>query len=232
MMKATKLIAAVVGVPMVLGSVALTVLGGIALAVPDDDGWVSAGPIRVSSDAVALVGEDIRIDMGTHIGNGGTHLGWGGVTARIEATSRNGKDIFIGVANDQDVASYLSGVAVARIESFHHDPAFEERNGLTAISPPAEHDIWVASSVDGSLEWDVTDGDWVVVLLSADGSAGVDVSLSGAARIPYLSVVAAVAIALGLIGMTFGTLLTYYGVRAVRAPSPTPPQPTQPVVTG
>ena len=231
-MRLTKLIAAVVGVPMVLGGFALAVLGGIALVVPDDDGWVSAGPVRVSTDVVALVGEDIRIDMGHHVGNGGTFIGWDGIPARLEATSRNGKDIFIGVAEHRDATSYLSGVAVAEIESLHHDPEFEERGGVTAIAPPAEQDIWVASSIDGSLDWDVTHGDWTVVLLNTDGSAGVDVSMSGAARIPYLGVIAVVAIALGLIGMTFGSLLTYYGVRAVRTQSPTPPQQTQPVVAG
>ena len=231
-MRATKLIAALVGVPMVLGSLALTVLGGIALAVPDDDGWISAGPVRVSSDVVALVGEDIRVDLGDHVGNGSTFVGWDGIPARLEADSRNGKDLFIGVARDHDVATYLAGVAVARIESFHHDPEFEETGGVQAIAPPTDQDIWVASSVDGTLDWDVTDGDWAIVLLNTDGSAGVDVSLSGAARIPYLGVIGVVAIALGLIGMTFGSLLTYYGVRAVRTSASTPPQPIQPMATG
>lgn len=230
-MRVTKLIAALVGVPMVLGSFALTVFGGIALAVPDDDGWVSAGPLRVSSDAVALVGEDIRIDLGDHVGSGGTFLGWDGIPARLEVSSRNGKDIFIGVASARDVAAYLSGVAVARIESFHHEPDFQERSGVTAAAPPTDQDIWVASSVDGSLDWDVTDGEWAVVILNSDGRAGVDVSMTGAARIPFLGAIGAVAIALGLIGMVFGSLLTYYGVRAVRTPSPIPPQPTQSAVT-
>ncbi len=230
-MGVTKLVAALVGLPMVLGGLALTVFGGIALAVPDDDGWISAGPLRVSSEAVALVGEDIRIDLGDHVGNGGTFVGWDGIPARLEADSRNGKDIFIGVASARDVATYLSGVAVARIESFHHEPEFEERSGSAAVAPPADQGIWVASSVDGSLDWNVTDGEWAVVMLNSDGSAGVDVSMTGAARIPYLGVIGVVAIALGLIGMTFGSLLTYYGVRAVRPVSPIPPQPTQPAVT-
>ena len=175
-MKVTKLIAAVVGVPMVLGSLALTVLGGIALAVPDDEGWVNAGSLRISSEAVALVGEDIRIDLGDHVGSGGTFIGWDGIPARLETSSRNGKDVFIGVASNQDVASYLAGVAVARVDSFHHQPEFEERSGVTAVAPPADQDIWVASSTDGSLDWDVTDGEWSVVLLNSDGSAGIDVS--------------------------------------------------------
>lgn len=230
-MKVTKLVAAIVGVPLVLGGLALTVLGGVALAVPDDDGWVSAGPVRVSSPAVAVVGEDIRIDLGNHVGNGGTFVGWDGVPARLEANSRNSKDIFIGVGADEDVTAYLSGVSVARIDSFHDDPDFEERGGATTAAPPAEQDIWVASSADGSLDWDVTDGEWAVVLMNSDGSAGMDVSVSGAAQIPYLGVIGVLAIALGLISMTFGSLLTYFGVRAVRPPSPAAP-PQQPVVTG
>ncbi|MDJ0497957.1 MAG: hypothetical protein QNJ89_09010 [Acidimicrobiia bacterium] len=230
-MRFTKLIAAVIGVPLVLGGLALTVFGGIALAVPDDDGWISAGPLRVSSEAVAVVGDDIRIDLGNHVGNGGTFVGWDGIPARLEANSRNGKDVFIGVASAPDVATYLAGASVARIESFHHEPEFEERIGAVAVAPPADQGFWVARSVDGSLDWDVTDGEWAVVMLNSDGTAGVDVSVTGAARIPYLGVIGVVAIALGLIAIVFGSLLTYYGVRSVRTPSPIPPQPAQPAVT-
>ena len=61
-MKITKLIAAVIGVPMVIGSFALAVGGGIAIAVPDDDGWVSTGPVRMTTveEAQTAIVAEIR----------------------------------------------------------------------------------------------------------------------------------------------------------------------------
>lgn len=229
-MHITKLVAAVIGVPVVIGSFALAVAGGIALVVPDDDGWISTGPVRMGTDAVALVGQDIEIDFGEHFTDGRTFVGWEAIPARIQVDSRNGKSVFVGIANQADAAVYLGGVAIDRVSSFDHDPRFDHVNGVFAATPPADLGIWEASSIDGTLDWDVRDGDWAIVALNADGSPGVDVALTGSARVPFLGVLGVVLIALGLVGMTAGGFLTYYGVRRVRDPRPTtsPPQPTEP----
>lgn len=233
-MRLTKLVAAVIGVPMVIGSFALAVGGGIALAVPDDDGWISTGPVRMTTDAVALVGEDIEIDLGDHFADGRTFIGWEAVPTRLEASSRNDKAVFVGIARQADAEAYLAGVATARVTSFDDEPALRYREGAGNVRPPATADIWTASSVDGSLGWSVTDGEWAIVVLNSDGSAGVDVAVTGSARIPFLSVIGVALIAVGLVGMTIGSLLTYYGVRRVRDAQravPTPPGP-DPVAAG
>lgn len=231
-MRITKLVAAVIGVPMIIGSFALAVGGGIALAVPDDNGWISTGPVRMSTDAVALVGEDIEIDFGEHFTNGRTFVGWEAIPARLEINSRNDKSVFVGVASQDDARAYLHGVAVDRVVSFDDDPKFNHVDGAFVASPPMSQDIWVASTIDGTLNWDVTDGDWAIVALNADGSPGIDVSLNGSARVPFLGVLGVVLVALGLVGMTAGGFLTYYGVRQVREPrqTVTPPVTGSPIV--
>lgn len=233
-MKITKLIAAVIGVPMVIGSFAMAVGGGIAIAVPDDDGWVSTGPVRMTTDAVALVAEDIDIDLGDHFADGRTFVGWEAFPAKLEAEARTDKSVFVGIARESDAQAYLSGVSTARVVSFDDDPNIRHRDGASSIAPPEEIDIWVASSVDGNLEWDVTGGEWAIVVLNSDGTAGVDVALTGSARVPFLTAIGVALIAIGLIGMTLGVLLTYYGVRRVRDPQPGAPipNPSGPVVAG
>ena len=45
---------------------------------------------------------------------------------------------------------------------------------------PGTQDFWVASSTGSgprTLEWDPTDGSWTVVVMNADGRAGIDVAL-------------------------------------------------------
>jgi hypothetical protein len=231
-MRITKLIAAFLGVLMVIGSFAITVAGGIALAVPDEDGWVSAGPIRMRTEAVGFVGEDIEIDFGDHANRRGTFIGWDAIPARFEIDSRNDKTVFVGIAGAADARAYLNGVAVDRVESWDHDPELVSVPGALSIAPPESQDIWVASNEAGDLEWDISDGDWAIVVLNADGTPGVDVGVTGSARIPFLRTLGVVLIAAGLIGMSVGGLLTYYGVRRVREARPVTAPPTQPVAAG
>lgn len=232
-MRITKLVAAAVGVPMVIGSFAIAVIGGVALAVPDDDGWISAGPVHMGTSAVALVGEEIDIDLGDHVADGRTFLSWDAIPAELEVASRNDKAVFIGIARTSDARAYLDGVAVDRVQFFGDDAELEHADGLYSIAPPAEQDIWVASSSDGFVDWELRDGDWALVVLNADGSAGVDVAVSGSARIPFLGVAGVVMIAAGIVGMAVGGTLTYYGVRRVREPQNRigQSQPTQQLAT-
>ena len=233
-MRITKLLAAVIGIPMIIGSLAMAVAGGIALAVPDDDGWISAGPLRMRTEAVGFVGEDIHIDFGDHVGNGRTFIGWDVVPARLDVDSRNGKDVFVGVASMEDARAYLAGVAIDRVETLHDEPDLVHIQGASSVAPPGTQDFWVTTNGAGEVEWSLAEGDWAVVVLNSDGSAGVDVAVTGSARIPFLGVVGVVLIALGLIGTIVGSLLTYYGVRAVRQRqvAPVTPPPAQPLVTG
>ncbi len=227
-MRITKLLAAVVGVPLVIGSFFLAVGGGIALAVPDDDGWVTAGPVRLQTDSPALIGDDIEIDFGGSVADGRTFVSWGEIPAEIEISSRNGKSVFIGIAERADAAAFLDGVAADRLTSFDDDHDVEHIMGAYQATPPGETDIWVASSVDGVLEWDIHSGDWAIVALNADGSPGIDIGVTGSAKIPFLTALGVIFIAAGVVGMTVGVLLTYYGVRRVREPHPQPTGPQTP----
>ncbi len=226
-MRITKLVAAVIGVPLAIGSFALAIIGGIAIAVPDDSGWISTGPVRIGTGSAALVAQDIEVDFGGHFTDGSTFIGWEAIPTQLEVESRNGKAVFVGIASESDAATYLSGVAIDRVLSFDDDPKLDHVRGSASAQPPVNRDIWVASSTEGSLDWDVTDGEWAIVAMNVDGSAGVDVSIDGSAKIPFLSAIGVVFIAIGLVGMGGGTLLTYYGVRRVReTEAPQTPQAT------
>jgi len=233
-MKITKLIAAVVGVPMVVGSFLLAVGGGVALAVPDDDGWVTTGPVGFATDSAALVAENVEIDFGHKATNGRTFVSWGEIPAELEISSRNNKSVFVGIARQEDARAYLSGVAQDRLTSFDDDHDVVHVAGVYAAPRPIESDIWVASTVDGTLEWDIRSGDWAIVALNSDGSPGIDLGVTASAQIPFLTAIGVVLIVLGILGMTAGGLLTYYGVRRVRDPQPTapvPPPDANPIVT-
>ena len=218
-MKVTKLLAAIVGVQLVVASFGLAIAGIVVAVAPDYDGWIFTGAVRMSTDAVALVGEDIDIDLGHHITDGRTFIGWEAIPARLEVEDRGDTDVFIGIASDQDAQEYLDGVASARVMSFDADPDLRYRDGADHVAPPTQQTFWVASAVNGTLEWDVTGGDWAIVVLNTDGSPGVDTAVTASARVPFLEGIGIALIVAGLAGMAAGVALTYYGVRRTVDPS-------------
>ncbi len=110
--------------------------------------------------------------------------------------SRDGDEpVFVGIAPTDQVSRYLTGVAhtsVSDVDSWPFDADYDERAvaGEGKPAPPGDQRIW-AASVQGAgtqtLEWDVDDGDWSVVVMNADGSRGVDAEVEAGAKVPFLS---------------------------------------------
>ncbi len=215
-MRPVKLLSAIAGVLIVIVGFVMTLGGALVLAVADDDGRVTVGPLRVTTDAVALVGEDIDLELGDRLADGHTSIEWDAIATSVDVASRNGKDVFIGVAERAAVDDYLAGVAVERVSLFDGDARSSGIAGAGEIEPPAEQPFWMAAAVDGVLEWDAAAGDWAIVVLNADGSPGVDVAVTGSASIPFLDVIGVAVLVTGLLALGFGGFLTYMGVREVR----------------
>lgn len=223
-MRITKLIAAVAGTLAIVAGFGMTLAGGLAVAVPDSDGWVTAGPVRISTDAAALVGRDIEIDLGSEVTDGRTFVRWDAIPAQVDVASRNGKDVFVGIAPQGIVETYLSGVSIGEVDVFHHEMDLDSTLGSAPAPIPTEQEFWVASSVDGTLDWDIDDGDWAVVVVNADGSPGIDVAVTGSAHVPFLRAIGVGLLIGGVTALIVGAVLVYFGVRPVRAESRATPQ--------
>jgi hypothetical protein len=215
-MRIGKLISAIAGVMLLIAGFGMSVAGGFALAVPDDDGWVSVGPARVRTEAAAIVGDDINIDLGNHVNDGRTFVSWDAIATEITIDDRNGKDVFIGVGPESAVDAYLAGTAMVRADWHDDDINVDDFVAGGPAADPTDQDFWIASSTDGVLEWDVADGDWAVAVVNADGSPGIDIAVTGAAEIPFLRAIGVGLLAGGLLFLAGGATLTYLGVRASR----------------
>ncbi|HSF84764.1 MAG TPA: hypothetical protein VLG28_03770 [Acidimicrobiia bacterium] len=227
-MRIGKLLAAIFGSLILLSGAAMTTGGAIALAVTDGNGWINAPTARVETDTAAVVGADIYLDLGDAIDEQ-TYVSFSDIPARIEVDSRNGKDVFIGVAAAEDVASYLRGTAHARADFFDDDIELFTSDGGTVLVSPAAQPFWVASATDGSLDWDLESGNWSVVIANADGSSGVDVAVTGSARIPFVEAIGIGLLVFGVMAIVGGAVMLYFGVRSdPRAQWATPAQPTPP----
>ncbi|MCA1677615.1 MAG: hypothetical protein LC777_01045 [Actinobacteria bacterium] len=176
----------------VLLAAGLLAAGGVSLwadtAKTDRDGYFSSGAQSVQTKTHALVSEGIDIDADADwVFDDGRHM-----TVRVAATADDGERLFLGVAPQSDVAAYLNDVSYDEVTDVDVDPFNLETKALAGQATPGapgSQKIWEAS-VEGSgtqtLEWAPKPGDWSVVIMNADGSAGVNTQATFAARVSFL----------------------------------------------
>jgi hypothetical protein len=203
----------------------LLAVGGVALygeSEKDSDGYLSTDSHRFSAGTHALASESLDVDL--------DGAGWlmdredvGDV--RVEVEPQGGEPVFVGIAPTDQVSRYLSGVAhtsVSDVDSWPFDADYEESivAGERKPAPPGEQPIWAASNQGSgtqTLEWDVEDGDWSVVVMNADGSRGVDTEVDPGAKVPYLAEIGWTALGSGAILMTAAAALLVAGIRTPRS---------------
>jgi hypothetical protein len=219
------------------GAVALAIVSTVLLAVGalslwgdaqrDDDGYISSDRGRVSTMSYAVASDDLDVDLGSDAPDwlfDEDDLG----TVRLSAQSRDGKPLFVGVARTSDVERYLAGTDYTTVTDFRTSPfhaEYADHAGSGAPVPPAERPIW-DDSVQGDgnqrLDWDVKDGNWSVVVMTADGSRGVDTEVSAGVKLSFLGPLGWAAMGGSALLLLVAAGLVYLGVRSPRLPSETP----------
>jgi hypothetical protein len=205
----------------------LLAVGGVALwgeSEKDGDGYLSTDTHHFTAGTHALASESLDVDL--------DGAGWlmdredvGDV--RLEVEPRSGEEVFVGIAPTDQVSRYLSGVAhtsVSDVDSWPFEADYDEHAvaGERKPAPPGEQRIW-AAYVQGAgtqtLDWDVEDGDWSVVVMNADGSRGVDAEVEAGAKIPFLSEIGWTAMGTGAVLLIAAAALLVLGIRTPRSRS-------------
>ena len=170
------------GLTLILSATAALGAGGLtwASSKQDDAGYHTTSTESFATTTHAIATDDLDVD--------GVPGALGKV--RVNVSSANGKPVFAGIARTRDVDAYLLGTAhetLTDIDVDPFEPTFEQAPGSGTPARPADQRFWVATS-DGSkpLDWKVQDGTWSVVVMNADGSAGVDTRVSAGASLPWL----------------------------------------------
>jgi Domain of unknown function (DUF4389) len=210
---AGRIVAIVAGSILALISLGL-LAGGIGGIVIDQtqrnaDGFLMSPSEEFDTGTYALVSE--TLDVGAEVPQWVIDELIG--TVRIESESE--RSVFVGIAAESDADTYLSDVRRAVVTDVG-DPDYSIRRGEAPASPPGAQSFWVASTTGAGervLDWDVEDGDWVIVVMNTDGTAGVTADLRIGAEVDPL-----IWIALGVLvaGVLFGlgaAALIYVGSR-------------------
>jgi hypothetical protein len=198
---------------------------GVAVQVIDDasrrDGYLTSDqiPITTAGHAVAtqrLDFEDIAPlwpDIDRLLGE-----------VRLRATGAGGKDIFIGVAPADQAATYLAGVRHATLTELA-DPAtkYADHAGGSPAGRPADQNFWLSqASGPGTqaVEWPMRDGNYAVVVMNADGSAGVAAMVDAGATVPVQDAAAKLLLIGSVPPAVLGFVLILIGFRRRRSGMP------------
>ncbi len=156
-------------------------------------------------------------------------------TARIEVTAADPDDeVFLGVAPTAAVDRYLGGVGHEMAGPLDWDTAggrswtTEDMPGGPPASSPGEAGIW-ASSASGTgtvtLDWRPDEGNWTVVLMRADGDAGLEADIRAGATLPGLTEFSTALLAAGALLVVVGGLLIGAAAHRARPQPPSGPAP-------
>lgn len=190
---AGSVVALALGSVMALTSLGLLSGGGVLLwsdQTQREDGFVTSPVLDLSTDAHAIVTENIEIHAeGPDWVLPESIFG----DARVRVTGSG--ETFVGVGPTAEVRRYLTGV------SYSFAPDLRTYDGLhlaatageAPASPPGSQDFWIATSEgsgERSITWPVSNGDWTLVVMNSDAGPGLRFEGDVGAEAPALRPVA------------------------------------------
>jgi hypothetical protein len=209
-------------------SIGLLAAGGALLwgdSKKDEQGYLSTASHRFSTHSYALATDNLDLDL-DGLDDVIDPDAYGKL--RLQVDPRTDAPVFVGIARTRDVTRYLDGTGHTLVEDVSLHPFradYRDQPGTARPDAPGRQDIWGAS-VHGTgtqtLTWDVEDGDWSIVVMNDDASAGVDARVSAGAKLGFLAplgwgVTIGGLLALGLAGALVVVAVRVPGREAVAA---------------
>ena len=226
---AGRIVALVIGALLLVPGLGLLLGGGMLLWADwtgRSDGFVVSPDEVFTSQGYALVSE--RIDLQTDADWLPISAALG--TTRVEVTGPGQDEVFVGIAPVVDATAYLGDVQRTVIDDLGFDQPgsrADERPGGAPSGPPTEQDIWTAQTAGAGtqqLSWEPAEGDWMLVVMNADGSSGVSIDARIGATVPALGGLAWGVLGTGVFLLLIGTLLLVLAVRRPRVEVVGPPR--------
>jgi hypothetical protein len=207
------------------------VLGGIGSVLVwahatqrDADGFFTSDRGRLETVAYAITSDEI--DLGVRPGGRERRFDLGDLaTLRFKVDPQSESPVFVGIGPADDVDRYLDGVAHAEVTDVDHHPfrvTYDFVEGGEPPAPPGDEDFWVATAEgpgDQTLEWDLESGQWAVVAMNANGSAGVSLDASVGVKADWVLPVGIGLLVGAALLATLGAVLLVIGVTGLRHPA-------------
>ena len=219
-MSLAKVLLLIFGVIFLFVGIGLLFGGGGALwangTLTDDEGYLTTKTLEIDQGSYAVVTEPADVDMGS-----AWVWDWGNlVTFKVEGSNDDpSKNIFIGVAEERYLNDYLRDVAHDEVTDFDIRPdrlEYRHISGDSEPDAPTTQTFW-RESARGSgtqeVHWELESGNWVLVLMNEDGSAGIDLSVVLGAKVPWLFGVGIGLLVGGIVVLAISIIMIYFSVR-------------------
>lgn len=193
------------GVACLIG-LAITAGGGALVFADrtqrDSAGYVTSDGEDYATSTYAFATQSLDVPI---VGTGGLVRS---VLGKVRITSDSARPVFVGIARADDVSTYLGNVNRAIVSGSYEPRDATERGRGVPATPPATQRFW-AASVSGAgqrtLTWRPRKGDWVAVLMNANGSRGVAARLRIGAEFPGAGWIGGAMLAAGLVLLAGGS---------------------------
>ena len=201
-----RILAGFIGFIIIATSLGLMAGGGAIMwaqrSFADPDGYLVSRSVRVHTDTYAIVSPsfdinaDIDLPSSFWLTRGVSEI----VTLKFVVESNDpSREILIAIAHEPQAENYLEGVEYDELSrlSWSYDPwtrdepdiSYSRHGGGAPEAAPVVISSWEAVSVGSGaqeLNWEPLSGSYWVLVMNADGSAGVDVDVKLGARVPIL----------------------------------------------
>ena len=182
----------------------------------DGDGYLMRGTTDLTTETYAITTTSITLDADVPAA-----FLPGELLGTVKVTASGEHPVFLGLARTSDVRAYLDGVGRATLTDFADDPVYRTTSGGGPLVLPSASDIWVAQ-VSGSgtqeLVWPARGGAWTLVVMNADGSAGVTVEAAAGATVPALDWMVPTLLVATVVGLAIGAVLLVLAFRRGTTP--------------
>ena len=222
-MSAGRIVLIIFGSLFILAALALIIGGGVLLVFDsnfkDAQGFYTTRFIPVSSSAPVIVSQSAEIQVGP----GWFNTNHNTITVRIEAVNDSpAKAVFVGIARESDLATYLSGISYDEVTDFsigENALHYLHYTGTNVAPPPASQMFWVMSdSGTGTgtrtVQWNISSGNYAIILMNTDGSAPINAEISLGVKIP--GILHGIGLGLligGIVLLGGGAVMIFFGVR-------------------
>ena len=202
------------------------IVGAVFTAIGAGDNPSLSGRLgEVHSPGYAVVSERVQVDwdypVGTSIdldGRGAPNFG-------------SDDAVFIGFGATADVDAYLANAPVTLVDDLG-DSFLDDREldvpAASTLGPPGEETFWIEQSTGPGLQeipLSLASGDYRIVAMNADASAGVDLEVHGSVDLPFLLPVGIGLLVFGGLMLVLAVVLLIFGIRASGKRPPVAPAP-------
>ena len=237
---AGRIVSLVIGSVLALISLGLLVTGGILLWA--DQSQRSGGYLTVPSRPMSAAGYAVTSDVFTLEPGSANWVNTSLLgSVRVRVTSADAaRPVFVGIGPAGAVQSYLAGSQYSTVTGYTGGTGVSYRVHSGNVSPPSplSQHIWsaqVSGTGQQTLTWHARGGQWIVVVMNANGTPGVSVTADAGATIPALTGIATGFLVAGAVVLAGAVVMIVIPIRlasrsraAWQAPGPPPAGPPAP----